>query len=43
MTLFNPSFFMPMFTQQLGHKLLLIALGLEALGAFLLYRLAKSL
>lgn len=43
MTLFNPSFFMPMFTQELGHKLLLIALGLEALGAFLLYRLAKSL
>jgi tight adherence protein B len=27
----------------LGHKILLIALGLELLGAFLLYRLAKSL
>ncbi|MGC1547197.1 MAG: type II secretion system F family protein [Rhodanobacter sp.] len=43
MTLLNPSFFMPMFTQPLGHKLLLIAVGMEAVGAFLLYRLAKSL
>jgi tight adherence protein B len=43
MTLFNPAFFMPMFTQPLGHKVLLIALCMEAVGAFLLYRLAKSL
>lgn len=43
MTLFNPAFFMPMFTSPLGHKVLLMALGLEALGGFLLYRLAKSL
>lgn len=43
MMLTNPDFFQPMFHEPLGHKLLLIALGLEALGAFLLYRLAKSL
>ena len=41
--LLNPAFFKPMFTHHLGHQLLLIALALEALGAFLLYRLAKSL
>lgn len=43
MMLTNPDFFQPMFREPLGHKLLLIALGLEVLGAFLLYRLAKSL
>ncbi|MFC5743253.1 type II secretion system F family protein [Dyella tabacisoli] len=43
MTLCNPTFFMPMFTHPLGHKLLLIALALESVGGFLLYRLAKSL
>jgi tight adherence protein B len=43
MTLTNPAFFMPMFTQPLGHKVLLMALGLELLGGGLLYRLAKSL
>jgi tight adherence protein B len=43
MMLTNPDFFQPMFHEPLGHKLLLIALCLEALGAFLLYRLAKSL
>lgn len=43
MTLVNPDFFTPMFSQPLGHRILLIALGMEALGAFLLYRLAKSL
>jgi tight adherence protein B len=32
-----------MFHQALGHKILLIALALELLGGFLLYRLAKSL
>jgi tight adherence protein B len=43
MMLTNPDFFQPMFHEPLGHKLLLIALSLEAVGAFLLYRLAKSL
>lgn len=43
MTLVNPAFFTPMFHQSLGHKILLIALALELLGGFLLYRLAKSL
>ncbi len=43
MTLLNPAFFTPMFTQPLGHRLLLIALGLELAGGVLLYRLAKSL
>ena len=43
MTLANPAFFTPMFHQALGHKILLIALALELLGGFLLYRLAKSL
>ena len=43
MTLVNPAFFTPMFHQALGHRILLIALALELLGGFLLYRLAKSL
>lgn len=43
MTLVNPGFFTPMFHQPLGHRILLIALALELLGGFLLYRLAKSL
>jgi tight adherence protein B len=43
MTLMNPAFFTPMFHQALGHRILLIALALELLGGFLLYRLAKSL
>lgn len=43
MTLANPAFFTPMFHQPLGHKILLIALVLELVGGFLLYRLAKSL
>jgi tight adherence protein B len=43
MTLVDPAFFKPMFTEPLGHKLLLIALGLELTGGVLLYRLAKSL
>jgi tight adherence protein B len=43
MTLTNPAFFKPMFEQPLGHTMLLIALGLETVGALLLYRLAKSL
>ncbi|MFK2932334.1 type II secretion system F family protein [Dyella agri] len=43
MTLVNPAFFHPMFTEPMGHRLLLMALGLELLGGFLLYRLARSL
>ncbi|GGA01886.1 type II secretion system F family protein [Dyella caseinilytica] len=43
MTITNPAFFTPMFTQPLGHKFLLMALGMETLGAVLLYRLARSL
>jgi tight adherence protein B len=43
MTLTNPAFFMPMFTQPLGHKVLLVALALELIGGTLLYRLARSL
>lgn len=43
MMMLNPSFFTPMFHEPLGHRLLLVSLGLEAAGAFLLYRLAKSL
>jgi tight adherence protein B len=43
MTLVNPTFFMPMFQNPLGHKLLLIALVLELFGSMMLYRLAKSL
>lgn len=43
MALFSPAFFQPMLEQSFGHKLLLGALGLEVLGAFLLYRMAKSL
>lgn len=43
MSLLNPAFFHPMLTQPLGHKILLLAAAMEALGGFLLYRLAKSL
>ena len=43
MTMINPTFFVPMFTQPLGQKLLLAALVLELAGGLLLYRLAKSL
>lgn len=43
MMLANPGFFTPVFHVALGHKLLLIALCLELLGAFLLYRLARSI
>ncbi|GLQ99756.1 type II secretion system F family protein [Dyella mobilis] len=43
MTMANPAFFMPMFTQPLGHKILLVALLLEVIGGTLLYRLARSL
>jgi tight adherence protein B len=43
LSLLNPAFFHPMFTQALGRKILLIALAMELFGGFLLYRLAKSL
>ncbi|MDW7602112.1 type II secretion system F family protein, partial [Stenotrophomonas maltophilia] len=43
MAISSPAFFQPVLHDPLGHKILLIALGLELLGAFLLYRLAKSL
>lgn len=43
MSLFSPVFFQPMLTQPLGHKILLVAALMELFGAFLLYRLAKSL
>jgi tight adherence protein B len=43
MTVANPTFFTPMFTQPLGHEILLAALGLEIFGGCMLYRLARSL
>lgn len=43
MAISSPEFFQPVLHDPLGHKILLIALGLELLGGFLLYRLAKSL
>lgn len=43
MAIASPDFFQPVLHEPLGHKVLLIALGLELVGAFLLYRLAKSL
>ena len=43
MTLIDPVFFKPMFSEPLGHTFLLIALGLEVFGGLLLYRLARSL
>ncbi|WP_353189494.1 type II secretion system F family protein [Pandoraea pnomenusa] len=41
--LLNPRFFEPMFQEAAGQKLLLIGVGLEVFGGFVLYRLAKSL
>jgi len=43
MAISSPEFFQPVLHDPLGHKILLIALALELTGAFLLYRLAKSL
>lgn len=43
MAIASPDFFQPVIEQPLGHKLLALALALEAIGAFLLYRLAKSI
>nr|WP_221301358.1 type II secretion system F family protein [Pseudoxanthomonas broegbernensis] len=39
----SPEFFQPMVDEPLGHRLLLIALAMEVIGALLLYRLARSL
>lgn len=43
MAMMNPDFFTPMFTEPLGKKVLMIALGLELVGVTLLWRLAKSI
>jgi len=43
MAITSPDFFQPILHEPLGHKLLLWALGLELIGGFLLYRLAKSI
>ncbi len=43
MALVSPGFFEPMLREPQGHKILLAALGLELIGGFLLYRLAKSI
>jgi len=43
MAITSPDFFQPIIHEPLGHKLLLWALGLELIGGFLLYRLAKSI
>jgi tight adherence protein B len=43
MAISSPEFFQPVLHDPLGHKILLIALCMELTGAFLLYRLAKSL
>jgi tight adherence protein B len=40
---FNSSLFLGMWHDPLGRKLLFVAVALEAIGAWLLYRLAKSL
>ncbi|MCD9087416.1 type II secretion system F family protein [Stenotrophomonas sp. SY1] len=43
MALLSPDFFQPMLHDPLGRKIMLIAILLEGVGAFALYRLAKSL
>jgi len=43
MAITSPDFFQPIIHEPLGHRLLLWALGLELIGGFLLYRLAKSI
>ncbi|HDS0950854.1 TPA: type II secretion system F family protein [Stenotrophomonas maltophilia] len=43
MAIASPDFFQPVLHDPLGHKILLMALGLELVGGFLLYRLARSL
>lgn len=43
MALMSPEFFQPLIHTALGHRILIAAGVLEALGVFLLYRLARSL
>ncbi|MGH8044489.1 MAG: type II secretion system F family protein, partial [Stenotrophomonas sp.] len=43
MAIASPDFFQPVLHAPLGHKILGGALALELIGAFLLYRLARSL
>lgn len=43
MAISSPDFFQPVLHDPLGHRILLIALGLELCGGLLLYRLARSL
>ena len=43
MALLSPDFFHPLIEHSLGHKLIIGAVVLEAIGVILLYRLAKSL
>lgn len=43
MALMSPEFFQPMFQETLGLKLLALAVAFEAVGVFLLYKLAKSI
>ncbi|HYQ21841.1 type II secretion system F family protein [Stenotrophomonas sp.] len=43
MAIASPDFFQPVLHDPLGHKILLMALGLELAGGFLLYRLARSI
>ena len=43
MAISSPDFFQPILHHPLGHKILALGVGLELVGAFLLYRLAKSL
>ncbi len=43
MAMMSPDFFEPMLRDPAGHKILLAALGMELIGGFLLYRLAKSI
>ena len=43
MAIASPDFFQPVLHDPLGHKILLMALGLELVGGFLLYRLARSI
>jgi tight adherence protein B len=43
MAMMNPDFFTPMFTEPLGRKVLMMAVGLELVGVTLLWRLARSI
>jgi len=43
LVVFNNRFFMQMWEDPLGSKMLLGAVGLQVVGSFMLYRLAKSI